>query len=249
MGLFRAFGWALYDHLWGVIGLNLLWTALSLPWLAAALLLGSLGLSLEGELAWWGAVAGMLLGAELALFSPPGVLLFAAARRWAQERPVELRDLWREALPFAWRAQLLGLLVGALTLILMVNILFYQRLGGWVGLILSGAMLWLLLALLLTAVFLFPVLLALDRRLWAVVRQSFLLALDNLGPALGLLVASLCFIVGSAFTGAGLFCGGLASLALLLSLAFRRLCRKYTGEAAPAEGPRRWRELIRPWEH
>lgn len=248
MGIAKTFGWALYDHLWGVIGLNLLWTLCSLPWLAAGALLSSLALNLEGGLALPGMLAGLLLSAELVLFAPPGALLFAAARHWAQDRPAALRVILREALPFAVRAQLLGLLVCGVSLLLLVNIFFYQRLGGWLGLILSGIMLWLLLALLLTAVFLFPVMLSMDGRVWSVVRQSFLLALDNLGLAVGLLVASLFFLGGSAITGVGLFCGGLAALALLLSLAFRRLCHKYTGDQPPAERPRQWRELIRPWE-
>ncbi|MCC7264727.1 MAG: hypothetical protein IT369_19600 [Candidatus Latescibacteria bacterium] len=248
MGTLKAFGWALYDHLWAVVGLNLLWTALSLPWLAGGALLASFALSLSGELALPGAIAGLLLSAELVLFAPPGVLLFVAGRHWAQGQPVEVKALLRETLSFARRAQLLGLLVAAFTLVLLVNVFFYQRLGGWLGLILSGAMLWLLLGLLLTAVFLFPVLLSLDGRLWPVVRQSFLLALDNPGLAGVFLVAGLCFIGAGAFTGVGLFGGGLSALALLISLGFRRLCHRYNGEQPPVEGPRQWRELIRPWE-
>ncbi len=248
MGLTKVFGWALYDHLWGVIGLNLLWTALSLPWLAGGALLCTLALSLEGELALPGLAAGLLVSAELVLFAPPGVVLFVAGRHWAQDRPAEVKAIVREALPYALRAQCLGVAVCGTTLLLLVNVFFYQRLGGWLGLILSGTMLWLLLALLLTAVFLFPVLLSLDSRLWPVVRQSFLLALDNLRTAFGLLVASLLLLTGSVFTGVGFFCGGLAALALLVSLVFRRLCHKYTGAELPAERPRQWRELIRPWE-
>lgn len=239
----------LYDHLWALMGFNLLWTLLSLPWLAAGALLAGLGLNLGGELVLPGLVAGLLLGAELVLFAPPGLVLFLAGRRWAQDRPADLRAVLREALPFAARAQFLGLLLCGATGVLLANIFFYQRLGGWLGLILSGAMLWLLLALLLSAVFLFPVLLSLDGRVQAVAVQSFLLALDNLGLALGLLAAGLLFLGVGAFTGVGLFCGGLAGLALLVSLAFRRLCLKYAGEAPPEEGPRHWRELIRPWEY
>jgi uncharacterized membrane protein YesL len=249
MGLARNFAWALYDHLWALMGFNLLWTLLSLPWLAAGALLAALGLNLGGELGFPGLGAGLLLGAELALFAPPGLVLFLAGRCWAQDRPAEPRVILREALYFAARAQLLGLLLCGASLLLLVNVFFYQRLGGWLGLLLSGAMLWLLLALLLAAVFLFPVLLSLDGRVWPVGKQSFLLALDNPGLALGLLAAGLLFLGAGAFTGVGLFCGGLAGLALLISLAFRRLCFKYSGEAPPEEGPRHWRELIRPWEY
>lgn len=248
MGMAKAFAWALYDHLWAVIGLNMLWALLSLPWFGLAALVASLALNLGGELALPGAIGGLLLSAELVLFAPPGLLLFLAGRHWAHDRPVEFRALLREARPLALRAQLLGLVVGGGTLVLLVNVLFYQRLGGWLGLILSGTMLWLLVALLLSAVFLFPVLLSLDGRLWAVLRQSLLLALDNPGLAAGLLVAGLAFLGVGALTGVGIFAGALSALALLFSVVFRRLCQRYNGEEPPAERPRQWRELIRPWE-
>lgn len=248
MGLAKGFAWALYDHLWALIGFNLLWTLLSLPWLAAGVLLARTGLSLGGELALPGAIAGLLLGAELALFSPPGLLLFVVGRHWVSDQPAEVKVVLREALPFALRAQLLGLLLCGITGLLLINIFFYQRLGGWLGLILSGSMLWLLLALLLTALFVFPVLLSQDSRVWPVVRQSFLLVLDNPGLAGGLLLGSLLLLGISAFTGVGLFCGGLAALALLISLAFRQLCIKYSGVQPPPAPRRHWRELIRPWE-
>lgn len=249
MGLAKRFAWAVYDHLWALIGFNLLWTLLSLPWLTAGGLLAAVGLNLGGELAIPGTIAGLLLGAELVLFSPPGLLLFVAGRHWAGDRPAEVKVILREALRFALRAQLLGLLLCTVTGLLLINIFFYQRLGGWLGLILSGSMLWLLLALLLTALFAFPVLLSQDRRVWPVVRQSFLLALDNPRLAGGLLLGSLLLLGISAFTGVGLFCGGLAALALLISLGFRQLCLKYSGVQSPAERPRHWRELIRPWEY
>jgi uncharacterized membrane protein YesL len=249
MGLTKRFAWAVYDHLWALIGFNMLWTLLSLPWLAAGVLLAGAGLNLEGELALPGALAGLLLGAETALFAPPGLLLFAAGRHWAQDRPVAVKQALREALPLALRAQLLGLILCGATGVLLINIFFYQRLGGWLGLILSGSMLWLLLALLLTALFSFPVLLSQDGRMWGVLRQSLLLALDNPGLAGGLLLGGLLILGLSAFTGAGLFCGGLTALALLISLAFRQLCLKYSGAQPPPEQARHWRELIRPWEH
>lgn len=249
MGLAKVFAWALYDHLWALIGFNLLWTLLSLPWLAAGALLATLALNLGGELALPGTIAGLLLGAEFALFAPPGLLLWVAGRHWAADRPAEVKQVLREALPFALRAQLLGLLLCGTSFLLLINIFFYQRLGGWLGFVLSGTMLWLLLALLLTAVFFFPVLLSQGSQVWPVVRQSFLLVLDNPRLAGGLLLGSLFLLGVGAFTGVGLFCGGLAALALLISLGFRQLCSKYSGAQPAAERSRHWRELIRPWEH
>lgn len=244
----RQFAWAVYDHLGSLILLNALWGALSLPWLALGGALFSAGMSLEGELASPGLAAAFLLGAELVLFAPPGLLLFLAGRRWARGQEVQVRALLGELPRLSGRAQLLGLLLAGATLVLLVNIFFYQRLGGWLGLALSATMLWLLVAVLLSAVFFFPVLISLDRGVWQVARQSLLLAFDNLKTAFGLLAGALLILGLGLATGIGLFCGGPAVLALLVSIYFRRVCFKYSGEAPPEESPRRWRELLRPWE-
>ena len=248
MALIKRFAWGVYDHLWPLIGFNLLWTLLSLPWLAVGGLLVAVVLKAGGELALPIRVAGLLLATELVLFAPPGLLLWLAGRNWAEDRPAELRALLREVRRFGLRAQLLGLLLWGISAVLLVNIFFYQHLGGWLGLLLSGTMLWLLVALLLTSVFCFPVLLAQDGGVWPVVKQSFLLALDNPRLALGLLLSSLLFLGIGALSGVGLCCGVLAALALLVSLYFRQLCSKYSGEELPPTPQRHWRELIRPWE-
>ncbi len=87
--LLRRFLWAAYDHLGGLVLLNLLWTGLSLPWLLLAFLLvglkGGLG---EGM----GLVTG-ILALELVLCSPPSLLLFLAGRRWARDEEVSSRHL------------------------------------------------------------------------------------------------------------------------------------------------------------
>lgn len=248
MGSARQFAWALYDHLGGLVWCNVLWSLLSLPWLLAGGLLVEVGLNLQGQLAAQGGVASLVLGAELALFAPPGLLLFLAGKRWAAGHQVEVRGLLKEALRLSGRAQLLGLLLNGATAMLLVNLFFYQRLGGWLGLILSGTMLWLLLGLLAVSVFFFPVLIAQDRGVWQAARQSCLLACDNPKTAIGLLLAALLILGLGLATGIGLFCGGLSALALLVSICFRRLCFKYTGTVPPEEPARSWRELIRPWE-
>ena len=87
-----------------------------------------------------------------------------------------------------------------------------------------------------------------DDRLWPTLHQSFLLAIDNLKLSCVLLLAVLVFLGLGALSGIGLFCGLLTGLALFISVCFRGLLSKYTGESLPEEAPRRWRELIRPWE-
>lgn len=242
--LLRRFLWAAYDHLGGLVLLNLLWTGLSLPWLLLAVLLVGWGGGMGGGRV---LIAG-LLSLELVLCSPPTLLLFLAGRRWARDEEASPRELFDQWQRFAWRAQRLGLLVMGATLGLLVNVFFYRQFAGWGGLVLSGVMLWLLLAVGLIAVYLFPVLLSQDGGVWQTARQSLLLATDNIGISLGLLLVVALVLAVGAFSGLGLFCGLLAGLALFICVCFGKLLAKYTGEV-PSAGPRRsWRELIRPWD-
>ena len=127
-GLLRRFLWTAYDHLGGLVLLNLVWTGLSLPWLLLAVLLVGLGKGLGGAQS----LATGLLALEWVLCSPPTLLLFLAGRRWARDEEVAPRKLFEEWRRFAWRGQRLGLLVTGATLVLLVNIFFLStvcRLG------------------------------------------------------------------------------------------------------------------------
>ena len=238
------FLWSAYDHLGSLIAVNLLWSVLSLPWMAMAYLLFAAGRA-AGER---GAFIAAFLGVEVVLFAPPTALLFSAARTWAEQREIGWRALFAESRRFAGRSQAIGLLLVSTTLILWVNIYFYQQLGGWAGLLLGAIMIWFLVALMLIAVYVFPVLISQDGPVWHTLRQSFLLAIDNIKLSFGLLLTVFATLGVGAISGIGLFCGAGAALALFLSIYFRELLPKYTGEALPAEPHRRWREVLRPWE-
>ena len=120
------------------------------------------------------------------------------------------------------------------------------------GTILSGVMIWFVVAILLISLFLFPVLIsqAEDAGLGLIVRQSFLLAIDNVAAATALLISVGSAAVIAVATGVGLLFGVPAALALLVSITFQRLLRQYGVEAGVSDdvGPRSWRELLRPWE-
>ena len=91
------------------------------------------------------------------------------------------------------------MMVAAVALVL-ANVVFYQRIGGWLGVLLGGLMVWFLLLVGMVAVYVFPVLVTQEGSVWATVRHSFLLSVDNIklslvfllsaGLALGLGVAS-----------------------------------------------------------
>lgn len=244
----KRFFWTAYDHLGGLVLLNLLWDLLSLPWILAGAGLVGLGLSMRADPAAPGVGICVVAAGELVFFAPPSVLLFLAGARWARGEEIETRVLCRELPRYALRAQALGLVVAAVTVILLVNAAFYLRWQGWVGLGLAGLMVWLLVVVGLTAPYIFPVLVTQDRGVRQTLRHSFLMALDNLALSAGLLASTLVAVAVGVGSGIGLFVGILAALALWLSVCFRGLLSRYTGQALPEEPPRRWRDLLRPWE-
>ena len=114
--------------------------------------------------------------------------------------------------------------------------------------ILSGTMVWFLVALGLVAVRAFPVLVAQNSGLKQALKQSALLTVDNIAVSFVWLLVSLATLGVGAATGIGLFCGLLGALGLWLSIVHHRLIAKYTGEKVAEEPPRRLRDLLRPWE-
>ena len=240
----RRFLWTAYDRLGSLVGYNLLWSALSLPWIAGAYALLQVGFGLGGV----GLVGAAVLAGALLLSSPATAMLFAAGAAWARGRDFGLRDFWAAGRALFWRALALGLLMVAAVALVLANVVFYQRIGGWLGVFLGGLMVWFLLLVGLVAVYVFPVLVTQEGSVWSTVRYSFLLSVDNVKLSLiFLLTAGLALGLGVA-SGLGLFCGGTAAWALWISVGFRALLPKYTGQPLPSEAPRRLRELIRPWE-
>ncbi len=240
----RRFLWMAYDRLGGMVGYNLLWSALSLPWIAGAYMLLQVGFGLGGL----GLVGAAVLASTLLWSAPATALLFAAGAAWARGGDFGLRAFWTAGRTLFWRALALGLLMVAAVALVLANVVFYQQIGGWLGVFLGGLMVWFLLLLGLVAVYVFPVLVTQEGSVWSTVRYSFLLSVDNVKRSLVFLLASgLALGIGVA-SGLGLFCGGLAAWALWISIGFRALLPKYTGRPLPREAPRRLRELIRPWE-
>ena len=243
LAIAKKFFWTTYDHLGGLIVLNLVWSALSLPWILVGYGLVGLGANTSD----WGVFVTTFLAVEIVVFAPPTMLLFAAGARWARGEDIRFETLFKEMRLFAARVQLLGLTLVFSTLLLSLNIGFYLHLRGWPGLILGSLAIGLLFAVLLMSTYLFPLLLLQNGRMWYTLRQSFLVALDNIKLSLVLLLVVLLVFVLGFFSVVGLFSGLLAAVALLLCICFGQLQSKYTGESLPEEGPRTWRELIRPW--
>ena len=80
-------------------------------------------------------------------------------------------------------------MVAAVALVL-ANVVFYQRIGGWLGVFLGGLMVWFLLLVGMVAVYVFPVLVTQEGSVWSTVRYSFLLSVDNVKLSLVFLLTA-----------------------------------------------------------
>lgn len=240
----RRVAWLAYDHLGGLVLLNVVWLLAALPWLLAALWLvrramvyGPLVLVLTLAV-----VAGMMA------LAPPTLLLFLAATVWQQEQRVDRGNLLRPWRALAGRALLLSLIYAGGMAMLGFNVLFYRHFGGLAGMALSFVCIWLLVFALLMAPYPLPVLCRWRQGVWATLRLSLILVLRRPSSALMLGFAGLLFVGLGLVSGVGWAVGLVSVWALLASDVVDRVSGCIMGQPAPPEPQRSWRELLRPWE-
>lgn len=202
-----------YDNLGGVVSVNLLWVVCALPWLFIAVVITTYGNGIQGQWASYVGVIAFLLAVQFLWFGPPTVLLFLASKRWLAGHPAYLSSLIRELPKFAIRVQLVGFSLMAVTCVVIVNIFFYQRMGGSLGAILSGFMGWILLGLGLMSLYLLPTLIGEDLTIFAACRRSAILVFTNLLRSVVLLIIVVTLLVLGVVTGIGFLCGVLSLIA------------------------------------
>ena len=217
-----------YDHMGGLVCVNLLWSLFSVPWLAIATAAALYGAALQGDWAPHARMLSIILATEFVWFAPPTVLLFLAARQWLAGRGASFSALVRQLPRYAFRAQTAGLAIMGATCVLAINIIFYHRLGGWLGAVLSGLMGWVLLGLVLVSLYFVPVLVAGKTSFRAAFRSSLFLVVTYPGRSLVLLALVTGLLALGLASGIGLLCGVSAAIALVESAWVRRL--------APEEG-------------
>ena len=252
----RRFFWTGYDHLGGLILINLAWSALNLPWMCmayAALVLGFQGLSTG---AYTFGMTMVLLGLEALFLSPPTAGLFAVSCAYVAGGDTGVRTMVAAIRRHFWSAQVLGVGTMGLTALLLLSVHFYSRLPGalrGLGLILSGAMGSIVLLMVLIATFLFPILVSRETGIRGTLQYGVLLVLGNLPTALGALFLTCILLTLGILSGAGFFFGAVAAGSLFLNVVFAEIGRQHhrglsVEEPEEAETKRSWRELIRPWE-
>lgn len=245
----RHYFLTLYDHLGQAVLLNLIWVISAFPWIA----LGSV-------VSWTAAAAGDVLGhsflagvgfvaaAGLILLSPPTLFLFVTAHHWVHEGQGGIRGAWVMTRRLAWRAQAGGVLTTLVVTLLLGNALFYQTWTGWLGLALSGVMIWITLGVMLTGMLLFPVLVDNpDLTLLGAIRYCVLLVLDNLRRCVLIALATTLCLLAGAVSGVGLALGALPATALVVTLGLTAMLQRYGGRAVVRDS-RGLRDLLRPWQ-
>ena len=242
--------WMTYDHLGGIIALNLAWAAASTPWLALSAALVALASRVPESLVPSALLVAALGSVDLVIFSPATLLLFLAARSWVEDRRASPVEILAEARRLFFRAQAVGLMKAASTVVLTANFLFYRRLGGWVGAILGGAMLWFLLGAFLVSLYLLPWVVAHrdTGSAWDALRQSCQLVLLNPRVTLGLMALVLIVSFASLALVVPLLLGAVPVLALMVWLSFQFLLERHALVPPRQSETRSWRDLLKPWE-
>jgi len=247
--MIRHFFLTLYDHLGSLVLLNLLWAAAVIPWVVAGFAVIWVA-SATAELLGYPFVAtlGLFAAAGLIVLSPPTLFVFAATNGWVSGRQGGLRAAWALTHGLLWRAQAAGLLSTAAITLLLGNALFYQSWDGWIGLALSGVMLWLVAAAVLMALLLFPVLVdSPELSLLRALRQCAFLVLGHVRGAATLGLAALaCLSIGLA-SGAGVLLGAIPATTLVANLGLVAIMQRYGGQQLDPD-PRSLRDLLRPWQ-
>ena len=217
-GLFRKWFWNTYDYLGTLIVINILWLLFALPLVTLPL-----------------AFAGLFrVTGRIAAYEETGIRDFFAHTR---------EDLRRSCC-------LCGLYAGVL-LLLAANVLFYVRLMDawpWVGAVLGGVMMWLIVFVCMTAVYVLPLMQRGEAPVRQVIRSGVFLAVDNPRHAFALLFCGSVTMAFSLASGVGLLFLGIGAVGVLFSTGLREMLKRYdsTNEDVLEEA-RGWRDLLRPW--
>lgn len=219
-------GW---DHLWGLVVLNL--GALAVLALSVAL---PLSLGFPAPSAW--IIAGLLLSFLYA------TVCAAALKDVAEYRNLSWASFLRALRAHAVDGGLFGAVFAALTALFSLAVPFYLSRGSLVGLFALGTLFWCTLAVLLALQWFPAVRSLLPGSLNASVRKCFLLMADNLGFSAFLAIYTLVGFILSVFTA--FLVPGVAGAMLGSVDALRLIMKKYDWlEANPGANRKRV-----PWD-
>ncbi len=217
-GLFRKWFWNTYDYLGTLIVINILWLLLALP-------LVTLPLAFAG--------------------------LFRVTGRIAAYEETGIRDFFTHTRDDLVRSVCICGLYGGVLLLLAANVLFYVRLidsWPWVGAVLAGVMIWLIVFVCMTAVYVLPLMQRSEAPVRQVIRSGVFLAVDKPRHAFALLFCGSVTMAFSLASGVGLLFLGIGAVGVLFSTGLREHLKRYDNANGDVlEEARGWRDLLRPW--
>jgi len=250
----RAIKFALGDayHNAGTVVLsNLFWTATFVPCLLV-------GLRIRENLS---PLYLLLLAGCFLLTSPALAGIYVISRKIAvKEHEIEMRDFflgikehWKKSLVFSLICVIVPLVVGS-------SLMFYGQLATTnpISIVLWMISVWILIFFLLAQIYFFPLIITQKMGVTQILKTSFLLALNNVGFTVVILIFELLILFLCSITGI-IFLAGVSIIALLQSDAFVEVAKRYTGEEIrkeikrEGEEKRTLRDVIRetffPWRY
>jgi len=233
-----------YDNLGNLLLLNLTWSFLNFPYLILAYAFWQLGLNFGGVFVW----AGGLIALNLVFFSPPVVIIYHSCSMWVRGSECTIWSSLKILRKFFWRLQLLQIVSFLIKLILLMNIVFYIEWATWMGLLLTGLMIWALLIFFIFSLQLHPFIVTQDTTVLSTLKIVAALCVSHpLSMSWNFCIFTLFSFLG-AISGVGLFLGVHAAWVLWASFKCQSLLSVHTGITKDPEVSRSFRELIRPWE-
>ena len=233
-----------YDNLGDLFLTNLLWSLLNCPYLILAYGAWQLGLNFGGVFIW----AGGLIAVNLVFLSPIALILYSSGSNWVRGNESTISSSLSVLRKYFWRAQLVQLISLLTKFVLVMNVVFYSERSDWIGLLLTGLMIWAVFIFLIFSFQFYPLLVTQDTTVISTIKLVAILGISHpLHMSWNFCVFLLYALLGTV-TGVGLFLGICAAWVLWSSFRCQRLLSIYTGKVLEPTTPRSFRELIRPWE-
>lgn len=238
-----------YNNLGKVILINLFWTVCFVPSLL-------IGMQVRQNLSPFGI---LVLVISFLITAPALGGVFHLSKKIALNDPyLETKDFFRGVKEY-WKKSLFLLILSLIVPTLSGSaVVFYGQIARAhpAGIILWVISLWAFIFFLLMQTYLFPLMVTQNMDLRKIIKTSLLLALNNFGFTLVIVILEIAFLALFSLTGI-IFIGGVGTIALLQVNAFIELSKKYTGEEVKKERKREeprtakqfFRDIFQPWKY
>ena len=243
--MLSRFFWICYDNLGGLFLINLIWSLLNIPYLILAYGLWQIGFNFGGVYLW----AGVLLAVDLVFHSPITLIIYSSAANWVRGHENKLSTSFAVLKKYFLRAQLLQFISLLGKLILVMNVSFYSQMSDWIGLLLTGLMMWALFIFLIFSFQIYPLLVTQETTVINTIKFALMLSISHPIQTIWNFFVFVLYALLGLISGVGLFLGIYATYVLWATYRSKNILSIYTGKSPEPVPSRSFRELIRPWEN